>query len=70
MILVFFLFRLIDFYVLGKIMFVIRFNKILDFLVFLVLNSLMIFFVLGLLLKIGDSIFVMDGWLLSFVKSC
>lgn len=70
MILVFFLFRLIDFYVLGKIMFVIRFNKILDFLVFLVLNSLMIFFVLGLLLKICDSIFVMDGWLLSFVKSC
>lgn len=70
MILVFFLFRLIDFYVLGKIMFVIRFNKILDFLVFLVLNSLMIFFVLGLLLNIGDSIFVMDGWLLSFVKSC
>lgn len=61
MILVFFLFRLIDFYVLGKIMFVIRFNKILDFLVFLVLNSLMIFFVFGLLLKIGDSIFVMDG---------
>lgn len=61
MILVFFLFRLIDFYVFGKIMFVIRFNKILDFLVFLVLNSLMIFFVLGLLLKIGDSIFVMDG---------
>lgn len=61
MILVFFLFRLIDFYVLGKIMFVIRFNKILDFLVFLVLNSLMIFFVLGLLLKICDSIFVMDG---------
>lgn len=61
MILVFCLFRLIDFYVLGKIMFVIRFNKILDFLVFLVLNSLMIFFVLGLLLKIGDSIFVMDG---------
>lgn len=61
MILVFFLFRLIDFYVLGKIMFVIRFNKILDFLVLLVLNSLMIFFVLGLLLKIGDSIFVMDG---------